>query len=292
MFRRHGFIAAGGALALALAAGCTSSNGTSGNTSAGGGSGSNGGNGTAVSLAPVAEIQAALAKAANDKTVKVHGTISSPQGSGNLDAQEQFGDNLEMSMNMGLGGMQISEVLIGDTLYMKIPALSAELGGKPWAKVGLGTMGSLGSTLQSLVDSAKNTDPAAQLQPLLASGDIKKVGTETVDGVRATHYSGTVDPATAFSSSQAAKNLTADQIAQIKSMLSSAGVTSEKIDVWVGSDGLPVEETISMTTSAGAEKVDLHMSGWGQPISVAAPPAGQVADITSMMGSALATPSS
>ena len=243
-------------------------------------------------LAPVAEIQAALAKAANDKTVKVHGTISSPQGSGNLDAQEQFGDNLEMSMNMGLGGMQISEVLIGDTLYMKIPALSSELGGKPWAKVGLGTMGSLGSTLQSLVDSAKNTDPAAQLQPLLASGDLKKVGTETVDGVQATHYSGTVDPATAFSSSQAAKNLTADQIAQIKSMLSSAGVTSEKIDVWVGSDGLPVEETISMTTSAGAEKVDLHMSGWGQPISVAAPPAGQVADITSMMGSALATPSS
>jgi len=292
MFKRHGFIAAGGALTLALAAGCMSSNGTSGNTNAGGGSASNGGSGAAAGLAPVAEIQAALTKAANDKTVKVHGTISSPQGSGNLDAQEQFGDNLEMSMNMGLGGMQISEVLIGDALYLKIPALSGELGGKPWAKVSLGTMGSLGSTLQSLVDSAKNTDPAAQLQPLLASGDLKKVGTETVDGAAATHYSGTVDPATAFSSSQAAKNLTPDQISQIKSMLSSAGVTSEKIDVWVGSDGLPVEETISMNTAAGAEKVDLHMTGWGQPISVTAPPAGQVADVTSMMGSALATPSS
>lgn len=292
MFRRQGFIAAGGALALALAAGCTSSNGTGGNTNAGGGSGSNGGSGAAVGLAPVAEIQAALTKAANDKTVKVHGTISSPQGSGNLDAQEQFGDNLEMSMNMSLGGTQISEVLIGDALYLKIPALSGEFGGKPWAKVSLGSMGSLGSTLQSLVDSAKNTDPAAQLQPLLASGDLKKVGTETVDGAAATHYSGTVDPATAFSSSQAAKNLTPDQISQIKSMLSSAGVTSEKIDVWVGSDGLPVEETISMNTSAGAEKVDLHMTGWGQPISVTAPPAGQVTDVTSMMGSALATPSS
>lgn len=291
MYRRYGFIAAGGALALALAAGCTSSNGNgnSANTNAGGGSG---GNGSAVGAAPAAEIQAALTKAANDKTVKVHGTISSPQGSGNLDAQEQFGDNVEMAMDMSLGATQISEVLTGDTLYMKIPALSSELGGKPWAKVSLGTMGSLGSTLQSLVDSAKNTDPAAQLQPLLASGDLKKVGTETVDGVQATHYAGTVDPATAFSSSQAAKNLTPAQISQIKSMLSSAGVTTEKIDVWVGSDGLPVEETIDMTTAAGAEKIDLHMSGWGQPISVAAPPAGQVSDITSMMGSALATPSS
>ena len=291
MFRRHGFIAAGGALALALAAGCTT-NGTSGTNNAGGGSGSNGGNGTAVNLAPVAEIQAALTKAANDTTVKVHGTITSPEGSGNLDGQEQFGDTVELSMSMGLAGMQISEVLVGDIIYLKIPAMSAELGGKPWAKISLSTMGSLGSTLQSLVDSAKNTDPAAQLQPLLASGDIKKVGTETVDGVRATHYSGTVDPATAFSSSQAAKNLTPDQISQIKSMLSSAGVTSEKIDVWVGSDGLSVQETISMDTKAGAEKIDLHMSGWGQPVSITAPPADQTSDVTSLVGGALATPSS
>lgn len=290
MFRRQGLIAAGGALALALAAGCTTA--TGGNGNAGGRSGNNGGDGTVVDLAPAAEIQAALTKAANDKTVTIHGTISSPQGSGTLDAQESFGNNVEMSMTMGLAGTQISEVMMGDTLYIKIPAMSAELGGKPWAKVSLGSMGSLGSTLQSLVDSAKNTDPAAQLQPLLASGDVKKVGTDTVDGVQATHYAGTVDVATAFDSSQAAKNLTPDQISQLKSMLNAAGVTDEKIDVWVGSDGLPVEETISMNTTVGAEKIDLHLSGWGRPISVVAPPADQVSDITSMMGSALATPSS
>jgi hypothetical protein len=290
MFRKYGLIAAGGAaLALTLASGCTTANG---NNSAGGGSGTNGGNGSAIDLAPVAEIQAALTKAANDKTVKVHGTISSPQGSGTMDAQEQFGDNVQMSMDMGIAGMQISEVLIGDTVYMKIPALSSELGGKPWAKIDLGSIGSIGASLQSLVDSAKNTDPAAQLQPLLASGDVKKVGTQTVDGVQATHYAGTVDPATAFDSSQAAKNLTPAQISQLKSMLSTAGVTTEKIDVWVASDGLPVEETISMDTKAGAEKVDLHMSGWGQPVSIAAPPADQVADFSSILGGALSTPSS
>src|SRR5437016_9047700 len=145
MFRRYGFIAAGGALALALAAGCSSGTGGSGGANkAGGGSANGGGNGTAVDLTPVAEIQAALTKAADDKTVTVHGTISSPQGSGTLDAQEQFGDTVRMAMDMGLSGTQISEVLTGDTLYMKIPALSSELGGKPWAKVSLGSMGSLG----------------------------------------------------------------------------------------------------------------------------------------------------
>jgi hypothetical protein len=290
MSKRYGFLAGGAVLALALTAACT--NNGSGNTSSNGGSNNSANGGAAINLSPVSEIQAALTKAANDKTVKVHGTISSPQGTGTLDAQEQFGDNIAMSMNMGIAGMQISEIWLDNDLYMKIPALSAELGGKPWAKISLSSMGSLGSTIQQLVDSAKNTDPTSQLQPLLASGDVKKVGTETVDGVQATHYSGTVDPATAFDSSQAAKNLTPAQISQLKSMLSSAGVSNEKIDVWVASDGLPVEETISMTTNAGAEKVDLHLSDWGQPVSITAPPADQVADASSILGGALPTPSS
>jgi hypothetical protein len=204
--------------------------------------------------------------------------------SGTMNAQEQFGSNLAMSVNMALSGMNISEVLIGDTLYMKIPALSAELGGKTWAKLSLSSMGSLGSTFQSMIDSAKNTDPTSQLQPLLASGDVHKVGTETVDGVQTTHYSGTVDPATAFDSSQAAKNLTSAQITQLKSMLKQSGVTTETIDVWVASDGLPVREQVSATSSAGATKVDMHLSGWGAPVSISAPPADQVGDISSLMG--------
>jgi LppX_LprAFG lipoprotein len=288
MSKRYGFLAGGAVLALALTAACT--NNGSGKAGSNGGSNNNGG--AVINLSPVSEIQAALSKAANDKTVKVHGTISSPQGNGTLDAQEQFGNNIEMSMNMGIAGMQISEIWLGNDLYMKIPALSAELGGKPWAKIDLSAMGSLGSSIQQLADSAKNTDPTQQLQPLLASGDVKKVGTETVDGVQTTHYSGTVDPATAFSSSQAAKNLTPDQIAQLKSMLSNSGVSNEKIDVWFASDGLPVEETISMNTNAGAEKVDLHLSGWGQPVSITAPPADQVTDSSSLLGGALPTSTS
>jgi LppX_LprAFG lipoprotein len=288
MSKRYGFLAGGAVLALALTAACT--NNGSGKAGSNGGSNNNGG--AVINLSPVSEIQAALSKAANDKTVKVHGTISSPQGNGTLDAQEQFGNNIAMSMNMGIAGMQISEIWLGNDLYMKIPALSAELGGKPWAKIDLSAMGSLGSSIQQLADSAKNTDPTQQLQPLLASGDVKKVGTETVDGVQTTHYSGTVDPATAFSSSQAAKNLTPDQIAQLKSMLSNSGVSNEKIDVWFASDGLPVEETISMNTNAGAEKVDLHLSGWGQPVSITAPPADQVTDSSSLLGGALPTSTS
>ena len=287
MHKRIGLIAGTAAIGLAAVAGCTSSGGSA---NAGGSNGSSGGSSTQ-KLSPAAFIKAALTKASNDKSVHVTGTISSSSFNGTLDAQEQFSPTTAMSMSMNSPQLSISEVLIGNTIYMKIPQLSSMLGGKTWAKMDLSALGSLGSTFQSMLDSAKNTDPTQQLQPLLASGDLHKVGTETVNGVQADHYAGTVDVATAFDGSAAAKNLTADQIAQIKSLLKSAGVTTETIDVWITSDGLPVRETVSSNTSAGATKVDLNMSDWGKPVSVTAPPADQVSDLGSMMG-ASATPSS
>jgi hypothetical protein len=284
MHKRIGLIAGAAAIGLAAVAGCTSSGG-SGNAggSANGGSANSG----AVQLSPAAFIKAALNKASNDKTVHVTGTITSDGINGTMDAQEQFSPSLEMSMTMNSPQFDISEVMVGDTIYMKMPQLSSMLGGKPWAEFKLSAMGgSLGSTFQSLLDSAKNTDPTQQLQPLLASGDLHKVGTETVDGAQADHYAGTVDPATAFDSSAAAKNLTPDQIAQLKSLMKSSGVTSETIDVWVAtSDNLPIRVAVSSSTSKGAFKVDMHMSDWGKPVSVSAPPADQVTDISSMMGS-------
>jgi hypothetical protein len=283
MHKRIGLIAGGAAVTLAAITGCTSAAKTAGGSTTGGAN--------PLQLSPVAEIQAALSKASGDKTVHVTGTIATASGSGTLEAQEQFSPSVEMSMNMSLSGTNISEILVADTLYMKVPQLSSMLGGKAWAKINLSSLGSLGSSVQSLIDSAKNTDPTAQLQPLLASGDVHKVGTETVDGVQADHYSGTVDPATAFDSSQAAKNLTPAQIAQIKSMLQSGGVTKETIDVWVASDGLPVREQVTANSSSGATKVDMHMSNWGAPVSIAAPPAGQVTDLSSLMGAPSSTSS-
>jgi hypothetical protein len=283
MHKRIGLIAGGAAVTLAAITGCTSAAKSSGGSTTGGSN--------PLQLSPVAQIQAALSKASNDKTVHVTGTISTASGNGTLDAQEQFSPSVEMSMSMSISGTNISEILVGDTLYMKVPQLSSMLGGKAWAKINLSSLGSLGSSVQSLIDSAKNTDPTAQLQPLLASGDVHKVGTETVDGVQADHYSGTVDPATAFSGSQAAKNLTPAQIAQIKSMLQAGGVTKETIDVWVASDGLPVREQVTANSSSGATKVDMHMSNWGAPVSITAPSADQVTDLSSLMGAPSSTSS-
>jgi len=291
MRKRIGLIAGGAAVALAAVAGCTNTMTNTGGAASGGKSGSGNG-GSVADLSPAAFVKAALNKASNDKTVHVTGTLTVAGTSGTMTGDEQFGSSTDVSMTMAIAGTSISEILVDDKLYMKIPQMSAALGGKQWAELDLGSLGSLGSTFQSLIDSAKNSDPTQQLQPLLASGDVHKVGTETVDGVQADHYAGTVDPATAFDSSQAAKNLTPAQIAQLKSLLKDGGVTSETVDVWVASDGLPVRLGISSNTSAGAFKLDMHLSNWGKPVSISAPPASEVGDMSSMLGDLTGTGSS
>jgi hypothetical protein len=67
--------------------------------------------------------------------------------------------------------------------------------------------------------------------------------------------------------------------------MKAGGVTKETIDLWVASDSsLPVRVDVSSSTSAGAFKVDMHLSDWGKPVSISAPPADQVGDISSMLG--------
>jgi hypothetical protein len=292
MHKRIGLIAGGAAVALAAVAGCTSS---STNTAGSNGSSSGGNGGSAVNLSPAAFVKAALTKASNDGTVHVTGSITAAGTNGTMTADESFGNPVELSMTMNASASSISEILIGDKLYAKVPELSSMLGGKSWVLFDLNALGSLGSTFQSLINSAKNMNPAQQLQPLLASGNLHKVGSETVDGVQADHYSGTVDPATAFDGSEAAKNLTADQITQLKALMKAGGVTTETIDLWVASDGLPVRVSVNSNSSEGAVKVDMHLSDWGKPVSITAPPADQVGDMSSLLGGILgasSTPSS
>ncbi|HEV2347639.1 MAG TPA: LppX_LprAFG lipoprotein [Actinocrinis sp.] len=278
MYRRIGLIAGGVAVALAAVAGCS----TNSTTSNGGSNGS--GAGAALNISPAAFIKSALTKTSDYKTVHVTGTISGGTLNATMDAHEQFSPSIAMSMTLSSSALNVTEILVGDTIYMKIPQLSGELGGKTWVKIDLSAMGSLGSAFESMTNSAKSMDPTQQLQLLLASGDLRKVGTETVDGVQAVHYAGTVDAATFVNSAAATANLTPDQISQLKSLLKAGGVTTESVDLWAASDGLPVREKVATNTSMGAVTVDLHMSDWGKPVSVSAPPADQVGDMSSMLG--------
>jgi hypothetical protein len=281
---RLGTGAATAALAVLAVAGCSGS---------GSGSGA-GGTGTTGDSAALSLVADAMNKADSAGTVKVTGTITAPGTSVpmTMTAEEQYSPSVEMSMSMQVEGQTMSEVLIGDVIYMDYPALSAELGGKQWAEIDLSKAnGSLGS-LSSLVSSAKNENPTTQISALVASGEVSKVGTATVNGQQTTHYSGTMTASQLLDTTTLGSHLTAAQLSNLKDTLQSGGVTSETVDVWIASTGLPVEMKYSAKTANGAIGGDLFMSDWGAPVSVGAPPAAEVYNMTDQLSKAAASATS
>src|SRR6266700_1709152 len=224
---RFGIGAAAASLAVLAAAGCS---GSGGGTTTGTG-GTTGGSSAALSL-----VADAMNKANSAGTVKITGTITSPSSTTpiTMTAQEQYSPQLEMSMTMQLNGQSLNEIMIGDKIYMSYPALASMMGGKQWGEINLTqASGSLGS-LSSLVDSAQSENPTTQISALVASGDVTKVGAETVDGQQTTHYSGTLTPGELATVANGG-HLSAGQISTLKSEMQSAGISSETVDLWVAS---------------------------------------------------------
>lgn len=281
---RLGIGAAAASLAVLAAAGCSGS-----------GSGGTTGQGTAAAGDPASLtlVADAMNKANSAGTVKVTGTMTTP-GSATpmtMTAEEEYSPSLEMSMTTQLNGQSISEVLIDDKLYMKYAGLSAEMGGKPWGEIDLSqATGSLGS-LSTLLSSVRDQNPTTQISALVASGDVSKVGTATVDGQQTTHYSGTLTTGQLATISGGSAHLSSAEVAQLKSLLQDAGASSVTIDVWISSSGLPVEEKYAEKLSSGTVTGDMHLSDWGTPVSVGAPPSSEVYNMTSALTGAVASAS-
>jgi hypothetical protein len=289
---RFGICAATATLAAVAVAGCSGSgSSSSAGTSGTGGSGTSAaGSGDSAAISLVAD---AMNKADAAGTVKITGTIVYPGQSTptTMSGDEEYSPDLEMSMTMQVQGQALSMILADNVIYMDYPALSAELGGKQWAEIDLSkSTGSLGS-LSGLIDSAKDQSPTTEIAALVASGDVTKVGAETVQGQQTTHYSGTLTAAQLLSARAQIDDLSASQLASLKSAVQTGGVTSETVNLWVSSSGLPVEEKYSVKTADGTLTEDMYMSDWGAPVPVGAPPASEVYNLTNSINSAGASAS-
>jgi hypothetical protein len=268
----------------AVVAGCSGGGSTSAAGGGTGGSASGSVNGSAISL-----VADAMNKANSAGTVKITGSMSVAGTSMTIDGDVQYSPSIKSSMTMQGGGQEISEIFLGNTIYMKDAALAAELGGKQWAEIDLDKAGGSLGALSALADTGRNENPAAQLSALVASKAVTKVGTETVQGQQTTHYNGTLNASQFLQNGAVTSQLSAAQVADLKSQLQSAGVTSETIDVWVGSDSLPVQEKVTVHSSAGLTEMTMDLSDWGAPVEASAPPADEVTDITAEMSAAMAS---
>jgi len=231
-------------------------------------------------------LQAALAAAGKDNTVKVTESISSNGLDVRMSGAQQFSplrisQDVTMSAGAPTAGLPaLSEIYDGTNLYLKAPQMSTVDGGKPWALVDPVRAASAGNSIQSLLGGAQEETPNSSIAPLLASVDLRSLGAGSVDGVRATQYSGTLDAAQ-VSSMSPADGLTADQVQQIKQSFQRDSVSSETVYVWIDSDNLPVRQGSLVTTDIGTITTTIDYSDWGTAVSITDPPADEIGALDS-----------
>jgi hypothetical protein len=157
--------------------------------------------------------------------------------------------------------------------YVKLPALVSQLaGGKTWARLDLAQAGkTLGLDLSSFAQN-----PVDALGLLTASGGIERVGSETLDGVEATHYKGTVDL-------DRVEGVPAPALERMKA---AGAQTLLPVDVWLGEDGLvrrvKLHEPFGSGADSGSADVRIDFRDYGSDVYVTAPPAADVFDATAL----------
>ncbi|MFI1075187.1 hypothetical protein [Streptomyces puniciscabiei] len=284
------------AAALTSVAACGSSSGSGkGDKAAGGGT---------IHVSPIAAVLRS-AEQSTDKadSAKVRstmslGTVMSTTGTGAL----TWAHGLQGNMTLTYTGGQMAEMMraagtpttearyLPDAYYAHMSdAFAQKAGGKHWLRYAYADLAKFGGASGSYMkDQLQNATPNQSVKLLLASHDVKKVGEETVSGVRTTHYSGTVNVADFAGRSS---NLGADQLADLKTQLDQAGITTDTVDIWLNDQNLLVKKTERADTAKGALTSTAYYSDYGVPVSAEAPPASDTKDFKDLLKS-LGTPGS
>ncbi|MFG2912855.1 hypothetical protein ACGF0D_08190 [Kitasatospora sp. NPDC048298] len=239
----------------------------------------------AVFLEQVTQKTSAANSAKVDETITI-GEIAM-KGSGAI----HWGDGIQGDLTMDFSGSPVGKgiaLLTGsesapyrftkDGMYLRIGGDAVELlDGKHWVHYSAADQAKAtgGST-----DQFKDADPVEGVRLLIATGKVTEAGEETVAGKATTHYFGelSIDDMAKASG----KGLTPEKLDQIKQKLTTAGITKERIDVWVDADQLVVKRTETGDTKAGMFKTSVLYSDYGTPVNVAPPAASDVVEASAL----------
>ncbi len=144
--------------------------------------------------------------------------------------------------------------------------------GKHWMKYDYDKLAEQAGPAGALIkDQMQNNNPARSVDLLLASGKVKKVGSETVKGKKTDHYSGTI--AVSEMARMQSKKLSDKELDQLSDQLEQQGFKSEKVDVWIGDDDLLVKKQETAKGTNGDLDSTAYYTDYGTRVSVEAPPA-------------------
>ncbi|MEU9666827.1 hypothetical protein AB0E25_14780 [Streptomyces bobili] len=190
-----------------------------------------------------------------------------------------------------LGATSMEARYLPDAYYARMGDVFAEqAGGKHWIKYPYEALETLGGGSGAyLKDQMENSTPNQSVKLLLASGDVRRVGEETVRGAHTTHYSGTVEVADLATRNS---SLSDRQLADLKKQLEQAGVSTETVDIWVDDENLLVKKVERGQAANGAYSQTAYYSDYGTPVDTEVPPAADTADFSELLQQQGAGPTS
>jgi hypothetical protein len=235
---------------------------------------------------------AAVAKAAKNTEditslqYRMKGTVPE-SGRVEGEASMRLKPTIAMSMKMKApdqgAGETVEIRLVDKAMYLGGGAeMAKEMDGKRWLKFDLSgsdaakDMDRMGSTSQA------EQNPAAQSTFLTGAKDVKKVGSEKVEGVETTHYTGTVTLDDLRASLKDDKAETRKQREKSIKQYEKLGVDKLTMDMWV--DGEDHTKQFRMKGQADKGPMDMTITflDYNKPVTVTAPPAKEVADLSEM----------
>jgi len=262
---------AAGAAAVLLAAGC------------GGGSSSSGMQRAAQALSPRLEITLAANQAKHVNSFgstlgitmsgTVSGTIAGTMQVRTKPSRLVVADlsTLDVGSQSLAGGMH--EIITDRSIYVKMALLSRELH-KPWVKISFSQVQQgTGINLSQLTQQVQSNNPLVQTRMLAASKDARAVGTQTIDGVSTTHFTGSYPIAAGLA------KLPASERALAQKGVQTLGLKTVRFNVWIDGQHQTRKVVVTETGSVETIRVAMQVTGINQPVSVTLPPASQVATI-------------
>jgi len=175
-------------------------------------------------------------------------------------------------------GAKGQAIFTGDVLYAKVPQLARFVAnGKPWVKVDVNKMSqTTGFDVKSLINQVQQVNPAEQTKMFTGSKDVRRVGEESVDGTKTTHYAGTVTV-------QDALNRLDPSVRQrVQAWLPQRDAANQKIsfDLWTDKSGLPRKLESKGDHDGKTGSVTVLYSDYGKNFGVNPPPSDQVGELS------------
>ncbi|MFJ8593083.1 hypothetical protein [Streptomyces sp. NPDC093598] len=178
-----------------------------------------------------------------------------------------------------LGSTSMEARYLPDAYYARMGEKFAEqAGGRHWIRYAYEDLAALtGGSGGHLGDQMRSTTPNQSVKLLLSSGDVRKVGEETVRGRPATRWSGTVAAADV-----------AD--AGLRKQLTEAGVTTETVDIWIDKRNLLVKKVEKARMATGLMTQTAHYADYGVTVRAERPPQADTGDFEDLMRKRTGTP--